>query len=246
MVGRSRDLESNDAASSSPSVTQSNALIEASYTMSLDEKRLLVSAIGQLNPSSKAWQEGRAKATIHAGDWGATYGLKQKSAYGQLREASKHLYERSVRIRGDHRNGKHIRWISSEEYSEAEGRVTISFSGDILFYLTGMIDEFTSYKLLNVGGLKSIHSIRLYEQACRFKDTGWSYISLLDIREMFCLGDAYPEWQDLKRRVIDQACKEITTKSNLHVRYEVVKRGRSVHAIRLLIEEKQQMDMFNS
>lgn len=225
------------------SVTQDNALISASYTMSLHEKRLLVSAIAQLDPTSKAWKEGRAEATVLASAWAEMFGLDQKSAYKRLRKASADLFERKVRIRGDHRNGKNIRWISAEEYSENEGRVTITFSGPVLHYLTGMIDEFTSYDLLGVSGLKSGHSIRLYELASQFKGTGWRYIELDDIREMFCLGDAYPRWQDLKKYVVDRACKEITAKSDLDVNYEIVKRGRSVHAIRLKIEEKDQLNL---
>lgn len=224
-------------------VTQDNALISSSYTMSLHEKRLLVAAIAQLDPTSKAWREGRAEATVTAGEWVDTFGGSQKSAYRELRNASSDLYGRSVRIRGDSRAGKNMRWISAEEYSENEGRVTITFSGPILHYLSGMIDEFTTYDLLGVSGLKSTHSVRLYELSSQFKGTGWRYIPLNELREMFCLEGAYQDWRDLKKRVIDRACREITEKSDLNVEYEVVKRGRSVHAIRLRIEEKQQLDL---
>jgi len=226
------------------SVTQDNALITASYSMSLNEKRLLVAAMSQLDPTSKAWKEGRASATITASDWVATFKGSPKSAYRELRKASAKLFESKAQLRGDHRNGKRIRWIQAEEYSEDEGRVTIVFSGEVLYYLTSLFDEFTKYDLLGVAGLKSTHSVRLYELASQFKGTGWRYIELDDLREMFCLEDAYPRWQDLKKFVVDRACKEITAKSDLDVSYEIVKRGRSVHAIRLKIESKEQLDLF--
>ena len=225
-------------------VTQDNALVTASYSMSLHEKRLLVAAISKLDPTSKAWKEGRAEVTVTAGEWIDIYGGSNKSAYRELRGASAGLYSRSVRIKGDNRNGKNIRWISAEEYSETEGRVSITFSGPILGYLTGMIDEFTSYDLLGVGGLKSTHSVRLYELASQFKGTGWRYIDLEDLREMFCLDGAYPRWVDLKKRVVDRACREVTEKSDLDVEYEQVRRGRSVHAIRLRIRKKDQLNLF--
>lgn len=211
--------------------------------MSLHEKRLLVSAIAQLDPTSKAWREGKAEATVTAGEWAELFGLDRKSAYRRLRKASSDLFERKVQLRGDHRNGKRIRWIQAEEYSETEGRVTIVFSSEVLYYLTSLFDEFTKYDLLGVAGLKSTHSIRLYELASQFKGTGWRYIALDDLRGMFCLEGAYQDWRDLKKRVIDRACREITEKSDLNVEYEVVKRGRSVHAIRLRIEEKQQLEL---
>lgn len=226
------------------SVTQDNALVNASYTMSLHEKRLLVAAIAQLDPTSKAWLNGRAEVTVLASEWAELFGLDQKSAYKRLRKASADLYSRSVRIKGDHRNGRNIRWLQAEEYSADEGRVTIVFSGEVLHYLTSLFDEFTKYDLLGVAGLKSTHSVRLYELSSQFKDTGWRYIPLDELREMFCLKDAYPRWQDLKKFVVDRACKEITAKSDLEVSYEIVKRGRSVHAIRLKIEDKEQLELF--
>lgn len=225
------------------SVTQDNALINASYTMSLHEKRLLVSAISQLDPTGKAWLQGRAEATVLASEWAELFGLDRKSAYKRLRKASSDLYARSVRIRGDHRNGRNIRWLQAEEYSEDEGRVTIVFSGEVLHYLTSLFDQFTKYDLLGVAGLKSTHSVRMYELASQFKGTGWRQISLDDLREMFCLSDAYPRWQDLKKNVIDRACQEITQKSDLNVEYTLVKQGRNVVGIRLRIEEKDQLSL---
>ena len=226
------------------SVTQDNALINASYSMSLNEKRLLVSAMAQLDPTSKAWKEGRAEVTVLSSEWAELFGVDKNAAYKRLKGASDALYNRSVRVRGDHRNGKNIRWLQAEEYSAEEGRVTIVFSGAILRYLTSLFDEFTKYDLLGVSGLKSTYSVRLYELSSQFKGTGWRYIELDDLREMFCLGDAYSDWRDLKKRVVDRACKEITAKSDLNVHYEIVKRGRSVHAIRLKIEEKDQLNLF--
>ena len=226
------------------SVTQDNALITASYAMSLNEKRLLMSAMAQLDPTSKAWKDGRAEVTVLSSEWADLFGVDKKSAYRRLKEASDTLYNRSVRVKGDHRNGKDIRWLQAKEYSIDEGRMTIVFSGAILRYLTSLFDEFTNYDLLGVSGLKSTYSVRLYELSSQFKGTGWRYIELDDLREMFCLGDAYKDWRDLKKRVIDRACKEITAKSDLNVHYEIVKRGRNIHAIRLKIEEKDQLNLF--
>jgi len=236
--------DKEETASSKRIVAQDNALIEASYAMSLNEKRLLMAAISQLDPTSKAWKAGKAEVTVLASEWAETFGVDPNAAYKRLRGASADLYNRSVRIKGDHRNGRNIRWLQAEEYSADEGRVTVVFSGEILYYLTSLFDEFTKYDLLGVAGLRSTHSVRLYELASQFKGTGWRYIELDALRDMFCLGDAYQDWRDLKKRVIDRACKEVTAKSDLEVSYEIVKRGRSVHAIRLKIEPKDQLDLF--
>lgn len=226
------------------SVTQDNALVTASYAMTLDEKRLLVTAISKLDPTSKAWLEGRAEVHISASEWVDLYGCNPSNSYSQIDSAAKKLYERSVRIWGDSKKGKDIRWLSAREYDSGAGAVVLTFSGPVLYYLTGMVDEFTKYDLLGVCGLKSTHSVRFYELASQFKGTGWRYIDLNDLREMLCLQDSYPKWSDLKKRVIDRSCNELTEKSDLNVTYDVVKRGRNVVAIQLLIETKDQLEMF--
>jgi len=224
-------------------VTQDNVLVSASYRMGLNEKRLLIACISKLDPESKAWKAGRAEAEMIATEWGELYGIGPKSAYREMREAAKGLFERSVRIYGDSKKGKEIRWLSAWEWSQNEGRVVLTFSGPVLYYLTGMLDQFTSYDLLGVSGLKSIHSIRLYELASQFKGTGWRHIELDELRKMLSLGDAYQTWDNLKRKVIDRATKEITAKSDLDVSYEIVKRGRPVVAIKLHVSEKQQLEL---
>ncbi len=225
-------------------VTQDNALITASYAMGLDEKRLLVAAISKLDPESKAWLQGRAEVEIIVTEWADLYGIKGKDVYERLNEASKRLYDRSVRIYGDSKKGKELRWLAAREYDDKAGRVVLTFPAPILHYLTGMIDEFTSYDLLGVSGLKSIHSVRMYELASQFKGTGWRNLTLEQIKEALNLGDSYNRWVDLKKRVIDRACEEITAKSDLNLEYEMIKRGRNVVAIRLKIEEKDQLNLF--
>jgi plasmid replication initiation protein len=56
---------------------------------------------------------------------------------------------------------------------------------------------------------------------------------------MLQLENQYPVWQDLKKRVIDTACKEISAKSDLELTYEIIKKGRTVVAIKLKVKQQQ-------
>lgn len=225
-------------------VTQDNALITATYSMGLQEKRLLIASISRLDPTSKAWLKGSQEVVVTVSQWLDIYQGNSKNAYRELKDASRKLYDRSVRIWGDSKHGKDVRWLAAWEYNEGDSRVVLTFSGTILHYLTGMLDEFTSYDLFGVRGLKSIHSVRLYELASQFKGTGWRYIDLDELRVMFALNDSYPDWRDLRKRVIERSCQEISEKSDLCVEYEAIKRGRRVVAIKLKITEKDQLDLF--
>lgn len=225
-------------------VTQDNALVSAAYTMSLIEKRLLVFAISRIDPTSQAWKQGRAEVTVTANEWVSTYKGSRTAAYSELREASKQLFERKVRVYGDGQNGKNIRWISAEQYSEKEGEVTVTFSGPVLFHLTGMMEQFTSYDLLGVSGFKSIYSIRIYELVTQFKNTGWRQISVDQLRTMLQLEDSYTLFANFRKRVLDTACTEITKKSDLDVTWSPVKEGRKIVAVIFKCKPKEQLSLF--
>ena len=224
-------------------VTQDNALISAKYTMTLNEKRLLLAAISKLDPTSKAWKDGKAEVTITVHEWVELFKTDRKYSYKQLREASAALYGRSVRIKGDHLNGKNLRWLQAEEYSQDKGMVTITFSGVILKYLTSLFDQFTSYDLLGVSGLKSVYSIRLYEIATQFKNTGWRQVQVNELRGMLGAEGFYPRWAELRRRAVDVAVKELNLKSDISIDYKIIKEGKEVVAVRLFVKPKDQLEL---
>ena len=225
------------------SVTQDNSLIKASFSLLLQEHRLLLAALSKVDPTSSIWKVGKLDIEVTVAEWASLYGSSSKSTYGNIKAAAAGLYSKSVKLWADDDSGKHIRWISGWEYSSKEGRVTLTFSGDILFELSGFVDDFTKYQIANVSGLKSTYSIRLYQMAAQFKGTSWHYIKLPELRKMFKLKDCYSRWIDLRRRVLDKAVSEINDKTNLKVSIERIKTGRDVTAIKLRIEEKDQLEM---
>ncbi len=220
-------------------VVQDNALINASYSLTLNEKRLILLAISKVNPLGKMWLDSDSEVVIHASEWAEAWDCDIKHAYPVLKESMESLYNRSIILWGDNDNGEQIRWLSRKKYLLREGQITISFGRECSEYISGMVDYFTSYKLLAVSGLKSVNAIRIYELARQFISTGWRYIELDDLRRMLQLENQYPIWQDFKRRVIDAACKEISNKSDLKLTYDIIKKGRKVIAIKLKVKQQQ-------
>ena len=140
-------------------VSQHNSLIKASYSLTLNENRLLIAAISKIDSTSQAWQSGRVEIDITVAEWRKLYSKNGGSVYSDVRTAAFKLYERNIRLWGDHDKGKNIRWISAWEYDKNSAKVVLTFSGDILHELSGFVEEFTKYQLLNVRGLKSSHSV---------------------------------------------------------------------------------------
>ena len=89
-----------------------------------------------------------------------------------------------------------------------------------------------------MANLRSTYAVRLFEWCIQFVDNGWLIIPLDDLVQR--LGVAYTRYADIRRKVIEPAVKELQAKSNLDIKWEPVKEGRSVKSIRFTFKEQDQ------
>lgn len=208
-------------------VTKHNALVEASYRLSLEEQRLILACIAKINPTD---HHGLPKTiTVSAKDYSDIYDIQLKHCYEQLKEATDGLYERDIKIK-NHKNQTlgRSRWVQSVHYNKSEGSVTLNFSDYVRPYLGQLNGLFKSYQLNNVASLKSSYSIRLYELLNQWKDTGRRFITLDDFHRALKTGEIYDRYADLRRCVIEPAIKELNKKTNFTVFYHPKKKGRKI------------------
>ena len=221
-------------------VVKSNSLIQASYKLSLNEQRLILLAISGLNSKRVANRPGFNQVDgirITAEEFREAWNLSSKDAYTALKDATNELYERSiVEIKGKHTTKD--RWVCRVAYHDGEGWAELSFSPHITPHLTSLGKNFTEYRLGQVANLRSTYAVRLFEWCIQFVDNGWLIIPLDDLVQR--LGVAYTRYADIRRKVIEPAVKELQAKSNLDIKWEPVKEGRSVKSIRFTFKEQDQ------
>lgn len=219
---------------------KSNWLIEASYRMTLQEQRFILSCIGKLDPKKPVPKT----MILTAQELAANFpDIGKGNAERVLREAVDKLWERSV-IVSDPEQTEEFRWIDKRiRYHKGEARVMIRFSEDIAKYLSQMSEQFTKVALKNVSGLRSAYSIRIYELCQQFIKTKVREISVSEFRELLQLEGLYPEFKILNRAVIQPSIKELNTKSNLDIKVEKVKTGRRITGLRFTFKEKEQMQL---
>ncbi|CAN8139100.1 Plasmid replication initiation protein [uncultured Thiomicrorhabdus sp.] len=209
-------------------VKKHNSLINASYSLSLNEQRLIL--LGVLE--SETIQDDR-RLVLHAKAFSERFKLDIDSAYLALREAEKTLFDRQFSYSIiDNGKTKHVktRWVSKVVYTEGEALIELIFAEDIIPLIRDLKANFSYYALEQVANLTSGYAIRLYELLISWRKTlKMPEIKVDELRLKLGVGESkYPKIAELKRNVIDTAIKQINEHTDITVKYQQHKRGRSI------------------
>ena len=218
-------------------VSMSNALARSAQGLTLSEKRVVAMALAKTDsvPARDALNaqfKNGWTVKLTAGEYVDVYGVDSDTAYSQLKMAADKLLGRQVKTMQQTPRGlkeTKTNWCGQCTYHHGEGWVEIAFTPQIAPHLLGLRSKFVSYKLKQVGALRSIYSWRLFECLQSWGDKGvWSP----DI-DKFNHGMGVPEsltvnFGMVRRRVIEPALKELREKDNMLIDLELKKSGRKV------------------
>ena len=185
--------------------TQDNQLIEACYSMTLNEKRLLLYGISKINPSTFPDSSKPFKFSIDAKEWREQFG--GENPYLMLTRAGEKLMSRTLLLK---RKGDDDRlpdetlmnWFDSIRYHKRQSRIVVQFGRSIQIRLAGMLEQFTTIDLLAVSQLNSTHAVRLYELLSQFKSTGYRVMAIDDFRFAMDCVEKHPKTKHLKNQVL--------------------------------------------
>ncbi|MDY7117888.1 replication initiation protein [Halomonas sp. SSL-5] len=222
-------------------VYKANALVEASYRLSLYEQRIILACIAQVRRDDTLTDQ--QLYTVSARQIADMAGISVDRAYQHLKAASERLFDRRVTLHEapNGQGGSRVRltrWVQTVEYRDTEGAIALRFGTDMVPYLSQLTEQFTRYALADVAKMSSAHAIRLYELLAQWRGTGEREVSIEWLREALQLEDRYDNIRDLKRRVIEPAVEQINEHSPLWVKWSQRKTGRRVSHLGFTFGEK--------
>lgn len=116
-------------------------------------------------------------------------------------------------------------------YNKTEGSLTIKFNESIMPYLMQVKQKFVLYNLKEIANFGSLYTTRLYELIQEFKDTGYLYKTIEQLRHIFAVGNRYALYADFKRKTFAHAVDEINYQFELDLSFNEVRNGRKVIAV---------------
>lgn len=223
-------------------VYKANQVVEAGYKLSLNEQRVILACIAQVDSAKQLLATD--KFELSAKDFAKLFTLSEDRAYHALIDVAESLFNRYVVIDNPFPDKPKIkrlktRWISSIYYLDSEGKITLTFAQDMLPYLSELKGQFTKYDLKHIGNMDSIYGIRLYELLMQWKTVGKREVEINWLRKQFQIEDKYSSIKDLKKRIIEPAIKDINTHSNYQVSWTQRKTGRNVSHFTFEFSEKK-------
>lgn len=220
-------------------VRQHNDLIEACYSLSLNEKRLILIAVSKLNSRMPMPDQ---PIFIEVEEFQHLCGMRAKStAFEALEEAAEALWERTINLVPIGRRQQEvdkIRWVEGVKYIKGGGHVRLEFSRKVAPFLTELTTRFTTYELRQALALSSFYSMRMYELAAQFKGTEERTVTLERLRDLLDMGDKYPRTNSFIQRVITPSVADINKHTDLKIAVKPIRRGRMVLGFSFDIKEK--------
>ncbi len=200
-------------------IRKSNSLIEARYSLSLGEQRLILLLASTISPDDKDFKSYQIKVA----DFAKMFGLENcKSIHKEVQKAAKELVGKRLDLSKD---GEEIytTWLSYVKYIDGSGMLDLEFHSSLKPYLLQLKSHFTQYNMTQVIDFKSQYSIRLYEllKMESFKANNGQFKRFSEVDELrLILGiykNDYVLFADFKRRAIDSSIKEISDKTDLTI-----------------------------
>jgi len=226
-------------------VVKDNALINASYNLDTVEQRLILLAILQAR-ETKTGIDANTRLRIHASDYMDRFNVSKHAAYKALKTAVTNLFGRQFSyLTLDEKTGKSkkviSRWVQNIAYIDDAAILEVTFTMDVVPLITRLEQQFTSYQLKQVTQLTGKYAIRLYELLIAWRDVGKTPLfEISDFRSKLGLGvDDYPRIDTFKRRVLESAVKQINEHTDIIVKVEQHKEGRSIYGFSFFFKQKK-------
>lgn len=229
-------------------VVKDNALINASYNLELTEQRLIMLAIINARESGKG-VTADCKLEIHANEYAKLFNVSIDASYKALKEAVNNLFNRQFSYTAEYKKTGKIgvvrsRWVSRIFYVDDLALLEITFAPDVVPLITRLEEQFTKYEAKQIAYLTSKYAIRLYELLISWREVGKvPQLELSEFRNRLGLIDnEYTAMSDFKKRVLEPAIKQINEHTDIIVKFEQHKRGRTISGFSFTFKQKRKKE----
>mgnify|MGYP000679796867 FL=1 len=222
-------------------VVKDNALIDASFNLSLIEQRIMLLAIVEARESNNLSSDTPIEVSVS--DYIHQFKIDSNNAYALLKDASKTLKRREFSYLDRYKGIEALstaNWVNKVTYVDRSGLIVLYLSHEVISLVSKLSEQFTKYYIEQVSDFKSKYSIRLYELIIKWLSVAKTEkYNINDLRSKLGLSvEEYSTMSNFKSNVLDKAISEINKHTDINVDYQQFKKGRVITDIQFSIKSK--------
>lgn len=219
-------------------VKQSNRLIEAKYKLTKYEQRMILAICSQLNTNAKEFSTVR----VSVADMAKFCNFDSTKGYSHVKNTIRRLATRTLEIKRPNGDWYITHWLQSAEYISAESVIEYRVDEHLKTELLQLKQAYLSTPTLPFMKFRSDYTTRFYLLLKKMLKVEDFEYELDFIRERFQLSKSYKQISNLKNYVIEPAIAEINEQSDIQVKHEYIKEGRSYTKIHFIVSSKTNND----
>lgn len=213
---------------------QSNRLVEAHYSLTLIEQKIIFAIISQLGKN----EEDFFTCKIDSNTLADFCGFTSTNKYTRIKNATVKLMRRVVNIRLDNNEYYMSHWVQSMHYKN-DGTIIYKLDPDLKPELLQLKKAYLSEESKPLMQFNSQYACRFYLLFKQYLKIGQRKFNLDDIISIFQLNKkTYGRISNLKSRIVDPAMEELNEKSDLQIDYEYIKQKRKITAVNFVFKLK--------
>lgn len=228
-------------------VIKDNVLNESISELSLNEYKLLLIALSRITPTNVL-----NPIYLEVKNFSKLIDIEADNMYSRLKQLCRKMQGKTLLIYLDennkhtflnkkdrrHANWETFNWFHVIRYKN--GIIEIEFHDKLKPYLLNL-KQFTKYKLKHILNLQSKYSIRIYELCSQYYNLTPKLFQIEDIKLLIGANiKSYDKITHL-RRMLDKCIQEISTKTDIHVIYDIERLGRSCKLIKFTIKKQSEL-----
>ena len=224
-------------------VFQHNNLIEARYSLTLQEKKIILWLTSQIQPNDLDFK----KHTLTVREFMELMGLVGNANYKELQKITLGLMKKVLIIKEpDLKVTTQVSWLNSARYEEGEGFIRLSFAPEMHPFLLNLKRTFTVISMSDLMQFKSIHAIRIYELLKQYQTIGERTLTINEIKECCGVSKKLTRYSDFEKKILLIAKREINAKSDIKFEFERQKHVRTITAIKFIIRTNEDYALRNN
>jgi len=221
-------------------IKQDYKLINAKYDLNLNEIKIILNAISEINAEDSSFKTYRVKLSDLSQE------LQNQSLlnnHTRIKKFCEDLMKKPLFIPESGKNFLVVNWFQSIRYLHNEASFEYQISDALKPYLLELKERFVQYSLRYILPLKSTYSIRIYQLLKEYEKLKERTFKLEELLNILQAPESYKLYSKFKQGILQVAERELKEHGDIYFEFEEIKKGRKVFEIIFKIKKNEKYDI---